>query len=142
MKSKLILIILTLLTLLSGCNGGDRDSTIIELHSGYAILFVNSGRVVLGKARPHGLSHEILIPNYFVTEYIVEEEALFIKGIITKDKYATETEKNSNDFAYYIVDAKEESIIGPFFTEDELWERADQLGALPPNDWVIAKHPK
>ena len=142
MKIKLIALILVLLTLTSSCSLSETDDlSVIELHSGYAIIFVTADRVVLCKAYSDRPAHQILIENYFVTEYIINEAALFIKGVTTKDRYATDDEIRNNDPVFYLVDTKATSVVGPFLSEVELNEHANQLGVPPEGNWNKAERP-
>lgn len=136
MSIKRSLLLIVVFFVLFGCSP-QKENDLIQLHSGYYICFVNNCEIVLGyKANPERVGYETVIENYYITAYMLDEEFIYLSGILTQDKYASIEELNDGDLAFYLIDIENSSYTGPFHTEKEFWEYNSIIGLVQPGDWI------
>lgn len=132
---KLFIPIILAFSVLTGCSEGRGDWTK-ELCAGYAIDCVNSHEILLVYIEdPEQLSNSIVIKNYYIVAYWFNDQYIGLKGIQTQRIAASDEELKSENFSYYLIDAIDAEIIGPFETEATFIEHCMALGLKDTIKW-------
>lgn len=102
---------------------------LYELPNGYGIDRVNSHQIVLVKnIGLDEISHEIVIGNYFVTDFCVLDDYILTTGISTRNMIATAKELEQTFRQYYAVNHITNELFGPFNHVEELKEKIQEWG--------------
>lgn len=142
MLLKVTIAVLAFALLLSGCSadwwvGDGRGDWTLDLYEGYAISKINSNEILLvHKENPNDLGGSIILPNYFVMAYQLHEPYICLEGIHTQEISASEDELNDMVLGYYLVDATNGEIIGPFESYDDFAESCSSLGLEMKDEWI------
>lgn len=112
-KLVLFLIFITTLFFLSGCSLFSAGWTYTDLPQGYELKKINDTEMVIGKEVEGNLEIELEGKTIGIEEYIAEFQ--------TSDNYiglkALDNTEDSVSVLFYIIDAKNEDVYGPYETE-------------------------
>ncbi len=112
-KLVLFLIFITTLFFLSGCSLFSTGWTYTDLPQGYELKKINDTEMVIGKEVEGNLEIELEGKTIGIEEYIAEFQ--------TSDNYiglkALDNTEDSVSVLFYIIDAKNEDVYGPYETE-------------------------
>ena len=145
---KLILVILVLLLVLTGCSlhwlvGDGRGDWREELSNGYAVIKVNSYEIVLGhQDRASSPGWSTVITNFYVTAYQQNTPYIFIEGFHTEDTSATSAELENHQAVFYLVDTETNEIVGPFESKDDFIAYCSAQALEVPTDWEMTANHK
>ena len=95
----------------------------IQLVNGYTIVEEKGEWCVLNRKD----GSECGISNFYITEYIEQDEYILLKGIPTAYLFIDETEKGSSEREYYIVDTSTDQIYGAFKSELQFKYKCEEL---------------
>ena len=139
----LLLLSFVLIFVLTGCSlhwlvGDGRGDWTQELINGYAILKINSNKIMIGhKDSLDSPGWSDVIPNYYITAYQQKTPFIFLTGIQTKHSIASAEELNSNPSIFYLVNSETEIIAGPFSSLDDLKTYCSDFNLVVPDTWEI-----
>ena len=146
MLLKVAIAILVLSLFLSGCFsidwwvGDGRGDWTLDLYEGYAISKINSREILLVyKEKPSDSGGAIILLNYFVVAYQLHEPYICLKGIRTQEIAASEEELNAKVFSYYLIDASNGEVIGPFHAYDDFVQHCNSLSLEIKDEWIKAE---
>ena len=95
--------------------GEGRGDWTNPICNGYAIFRVNSKEIVfIFQDHPNDSGGSIILPNFFVEEYQVQEPYICLKGIHTRELTISEAELSATVFSYYFIDTLTGEVVGPF----------------------------
>ena len=133
MPLKLTITIIIIALLLNGCAidwwvGDGRGDWTLDLYGGYAISKINSREILLiHKENPNDTGGSIVIPNFFVTAYQLHEPYIYLEGISTQKMSATDEELERMALRYYVMNAINGDIIGPFDSFDGFLKHCNSI---------------
>ncbi len=142
MLLKVIIVAVVLTLFLSACSadwwvGDGRGDWTLDIHKGYAISKINSNEILLVfKKNPNDSGGSIVLPNYFVVAYQLQEPYICLEGIRTQRMSASEEELNNMALSYYIVDTNSDDIIGPFEFYEDFVKHCDSLKLEMKDEWI------
>lgn len=112
-KLAVFLILATTVFFLSGCSLFSTSWTYTDLPQGYELKKINDTKMVIGKEVEENLEIELEGKTIGIEKYIAEFQ--------TSDNYiglkALENNEDSISVLFYIIDAKNEDVYGPYETE-------------------------
>ncbi len=112
-KLAVFLILATTVFFLSGCSLFSTSWTYTDLPQGYELKKINDTKMVIGKEVEGNLEIELEGKTIGIEKYIAEFQ--------TSDNYiglkALENNEDSISVLFYIIDAKNEDVYGPYETE-------------------------
>ena len=112
-KLAVFLILATTVFFLSGCSLFSTSWTYTDLPQGYEVKKINDTKMVIGKEVEGNLEIELEGKTIGIEKYIAEFQ--------TSDNYiglkALENNEDSISVLFYIIDAKNEDVYGPYETE-------------------------
>ena len=127
---------------LSGCSakwwvGEGRGDWILDVCSGYFISKINSREILfVYKEKPDDSGSKIIIPNYFVTAYQIQDPYIFLEGIQTEQITISDDELDGRVLKYYIVNSSDGNVIGPLESYDNLLDKCDVLALDLQDKWL------
>ena len=124
---KFVLVLSAISIICGGCNFNPG----IELVNGYTIIEEKGEWCVLNREDGSACG----MPNFYITAYIEHDEYILLKGIPTAYLWIDETEKDSSEREYYIVDTNSDQIYGPFESELQFNYKCDELSISPELNW-------
>ena len=124
--------ILLVVFTMTGC--GLSDWTY-ELNGGYEIWRLNSRDIQLVYRERGENFAEILINNYFVTDFSVNEGFIGVKGIPYADEVASEEDLASDTRVFYLLDVTSGELYGPFESKTEYDAKCLELSTGEMNPW-------
>ena len=139
------IVILVFALLFSGCSadwwiGDGRGDWTLDLCAGYSIARINScEKLFVHNANPDAPGSSIIISNYFVTAYQVQEPFILLEGIPTPKITISDDELRNRVLKYYLVDTTDGEVSGPFDSLDDYVEYCGSKGVEMKDNWIIVK---
>lgn len=128
---RIILLVLALI-LLCGCGLSDWEYKLME---GYAITRCNSEEIYLTHRESEDAGGSILLPNYRVTAACANERYIGIQAIRCKGLDEYEQGIAMGGSAFYLVDAINHEVYGPFASQTEYDAKCSELSAGDMESW-------
>lgn len=120
--------------------GEGRGDWTLDIANGYCISKINSREVLLiHKDSPGDSGGSIVLPNYFVTSYQQYEQYIFLEGISTQGRTASEEELETGPSVYYVLDSGCAEIEGPFQAYDKLLKYCNEHEIEIEDEWLTAE---
>lgn len=122
----------------SGCiPRGDWD---YELISGYSLVRTNAHSIVLTHTGDsEDAPSEIVIEQYYVTQFCFNDRYIGLQGILTQGHSATDKELSGEERAYYLVNVADGTIVGPFLKKDEFDIKCEEADFENMDEWISTK---
>lgn len=92
----------------------------IQLCEEYYITRENSSSKKICKATEFPGVYSHVLPYFYVTKYYVTDPYICFEGIPTEGLIASEEERTSDNWQYYVLDVSDGNLCGPYDTEDAL----------------------
>lgn len=127
-------ILLILVIIASGCSAG-RGDWEYELTGGYAINRMNAHGIALVRYTDSTETGVVVIPNFYVTEFCMNQNYIGVRGIQTTGMWATDKELQSQNRVLYLVDIRNGDIYGPHSNMEIFETQCDVLSAGNMGTW-------
>lgn len=136
-----IIAVMILSSILAGCSadwwvGDGRGDWTLDLCGGYSIDKINSREILVGKENSSDSGRSIVISNYFVTAYQLHEPYICLEGIHTQKITISDEELKDRVLSYYLIDATDGEVIGPFESFDEYADCCNSHELEIKNEWL------
>lgn len=132
--SSLAIILLILTMIVYGCSAG-RGDWEYALTGGYAINRINAHGIALVRYEDSTESGVVVIPNFFVTNFCMNQNYIGIKGIQTAGMWATDEEIQSQNRELYLVNIPSGDIYGPYSNPESFEKKCDLLSVGDMGEW-------
>ena len=124
--NSLVLALLVVIFVISGCAAG-RGDWEYDLLGEYSIDRLNAHGIALIINEGPEESGSYVIPNYYVTDFCVNERFIGVKGVRTASTWATDEELRNKDRVFYLVDAICNEVYGPYVDMDGFMEQCEMV---------------
>lgn len=131
---RLAVLLLVCIFTVSGCFAGQGDWKY-ALTNGYAIVRINAHGIALVHYKDPTGSGESVIPNFFVTDFCMNQAYIGVKGIRTEDIWATDKEIQNGKRMLYLVDVSKGDVHGPYSDMESFKNRCDKLSCGNMSSW-------
>ncbi len=126
---------------LAGCSlhslvGDGRGDWTLELFGGYGIVKVNAYCINLVRQLEDGAGSTYIIPNFYVLGFQTSEPYILLKGIRCENTFATDVERSSTDYSYYLFNTANGMLAGPYASFDELAHSCTDYALLVQDTWL------
>lgn len=132
--TSLICFLLVSLVFISGCSAG-RGDWKYELIEGYTINRINAHGVALVHYDGSGVSGTYVISNFYVTDYCLNQRFIGVQGIPTADMWATDTELSVETRTFYLLDASNDILYGPYANVNDFTTQCNTLSSGNMGEW-------
>ena len=113
----------------------------LELTGEYRLDRVNKYEIIIEKKAPQG-GGTCVIENYFVKEYALTNQIVFLEGIPTADWFISEQELADGKLLYYWIETDTDTVFGPFETKESMYDRLyATYGCFPDIQWIEVTDP-
>lgn len=109
----------------------------IQLFDQYYIVRANSSSKKICKTTDTPGLYENVLSYFYVTKYYVSEPYICLEGIPTEELFASKNEQSSNIRQYYLLNADDGNLYGPYDTEEALVESSSIKGVDLSIVWEI-----
>lgn len=136
-----VTLLLCICVSLSGCSlhslvGDGRGDWTLELFGGYGIVKVNAYCINLVRQLEDGAGSTYIIPNFYVLGFQTSEPYILLKGIRCENTFATDVERSSTDYSYYLFNTANGMLAGPYASFDELASFCADHALLVQDTWL------
>ena len=132
--SRIVCALVFVAIVVSGCSIG-RGDWQYELTGGYAINRLNAHGIALIHYEKEDTTGVYVIPNFYVTDFCMNQEYIGVKGIPTADMWATDEEMQSNNRVLYLVDVASGVVYGPYLNIEDFHEECDIVSSGDMGAW-------
>lgn len=143
MLIKVIICSITIIAVLCGCSndwlsGDGRGDWTVNICGNYALSKVNTDEIILIQKYESDLpGGNIVIPNYYILAYQVQEPYIFLEGLVSQKMSISAEERENNQRSYFAVLTTDDTIIGPFESYDLLIDYCTAHNLLITDEWKI-----
>ena len=136
-----VALLLCICVSLAGCSPywlvfAGRGDWTLELFGGYAIVKVNSYCINLVRLLDDGAGGTYIIPNFYVLGFQTSEPYILLKGIRCENTFATDVERSSTDYSFYLFNTADGMLAGPYASFDELAHSCTDYALLVQDTWL------